>query len=147
MHTSLSFDVVTRTVPPIAPDGFVRLRFAELERSSLLHQFSVEDTDLLRSLRAGGVQASDAGFSEWKGEHLSALSIGWGWFVHRKSGRLHSIPGDVFSNLMLIDVSGYDMGRTATSDLLSTWLLEFSWQQTVADALGKPASVPSYQPC
>jgi hypothetical protein len=100
--------------------------------------FSETDDGFLEELREQTVPARLAGFSEWKSAASPAISIGWGWFIDSRSGRICLAPDGVRSNVMLIDALDYDLGPLKTSNLLCTWLNDFEWQSSVSIALHEP---------
>lgn len=87
------------------------------------------------------VPASAAGFSEWISNTKPVISMGWGWFIHSRSGQVLLAPDGVRSNLMFVDARGYDLGTAATSNLLMTWLATYPWQAEVANALDAPGEL------
>jgi hypothetical protein len=122
----------------MSPDGYIRLSLAALSSAPLVHLFSTVDHHFLQELLEQAVPARSAGFSEWKTATAPEISIGWGWFVHDKLGRLFLAPDGIRSNVMLIDALGYDLGAVKTSNLFCTWLSIFEWKETVNNALGHP---------
>lgn len=125
--------------PAISPDGYIRLRLSSLDTISFVHLFSECDDDFLHELRSQTVPALCAGFSEWVSDSSPAISIGWSWFIHSDSERMMLAPDGVRSNVMLIDMQGYDLGSQKTAILFSAWLGAFEWQHTVAMALNDNA--------
>jgi len=100
-----------------------------------VHLFSESDMGFLHELRSQTIPARTAGFSEWVSETNPSISIGWGWFVHSDSERMLLAPDAVRSNVMLIDMQGYDLGAQKTANLFSSWLNAFEWQSAVCLAL------------
>jgi hypothetical protein len=100
------------------------------------HLASEIDPDFLDELKTQTVAAQAAGFSEWISGTTPTISLGWGWFIHNRSRRLLLAPDAIRSNVMLIDIHGYDLGTTTTSHLFRTWLAAYDWQNPVASALG-----------
>jgi len=121
----------------MSPDGYIRLRLSSLSMLPFVHLFSESDADFLRELRAQTVPARSAGFSEWKIDTNPPISIGWSWFVHSESDRMLLAPDAVRSNVMLIDMQGYDLGPQKTSSLFGAWLNGFEWQRVVSTALAE----------
>ena len=122
-------------MPSLSHDGYIRLRLASLNEISFVHLFSESDSDFLRELVSQTIPARCAGFSEWKSNADPAISLGWGWFIHSDSDRMLLAPDGVRSNVMLIDMHGYDLGQQKTSSLFSAWLNAFNWQPAVTMAL------------
>lgn len=121
----------------MSPDGYIRLRLASLSTLSFVHLFSESDTGFLQELQAQTVPACSAGFSEWVSDTNPAVSIGWGWFIHSDSERMMLAPDGVRSNVMLIDMQGYDLGPQKTASLFGAWLNTFDWQPVVSMALSE----------
>jgi len=131
----LQSPTIATQVPLPSPDGYIRLRLASLNNLSFVHLFSESDSGFLKELRSQTIPARYAGFSEWKSEADPAISLGWGWFIHTDSDRMLLAPDGVRSNVMLIDMHGYDLGPQKTSSLFGAWLNAFDWQPAVAFAL------------
>lgn len=119
----------------MSPDGYVRLRLANLNLLPLVHLYSENDDEFLQELQAQTVPARAAGFSEWKSVSDPVISLGWSWFIHNHSERMMLAPDAVRSNVMLIDTFGYDLGPQKTSSLLFSWLGGFEWTKDVMMAL------------
>lgn len=117
------------------PDGYVRMRLAELQPIRFEHLFSYRDPALLAELLALGMPARLAGFTEWTSVSTPAVSLAWGWYVASRSRAVLLAPDGVRSNLMLIDARGYDLGPKRTSELLHAWLHSLPWRSDVAVAI------------
>ncbi len=122
----------------VSHDGYIRLSLRALSKLSFIHLSSDFDNDILTDLKLQTVPARHAGFSEWISDTNPAISLGWSWFIHSQTQRLLAAPEAIRSNVMLIDVRGYDLGTTTTSYLFTTWLALHDWQRTVADAVDLP---------
>jgi hypothetical protein len=116
----------------MSPDGYIRLSLAALTKLPFTHLASGNDSVFLAELEAQTVAAHAAGFSEWMSNTKPAISIGWSWFIHNPSRRLLLAPDIVRSNVMLIDIHGYDLGKEATSNLFTSWLAVYDWQEIVS---------------
>lgn len=126
--------------PFISPDGYIRLRLSSLDALPFVHLFSESDDGFLAELQSQTVPARCAGFSEWVSETIPPVSIGWGWFIHCDSERMMLAPDGVRSNVMLVDMHGYDLGMEKTARLFGAWLNAFEWQPVVSRALNDHAS-------
>lgn len=135
----------------ISPDGYIRLSLANLAELPFIHLESTSDPDFCNELLAHTIQTRVAGFSEYRSDTTPAISLGWSWYVHSPSNRLLLAPEAVRSNVMLIDIHGYDVGAITTSGLLGTWLAVFDWQSSVRSKLPfvnsdpMPVNFNSYQ--
>lgn len=119
----------------LSRDSYIRMSLEELSDLPFVHLASDCDAGFLAELQMQTVPASAAGFSEWISATKPVISMGWGWFIHSRSGQMLPAPDGVRSNLMFVDVRGYDLGTAATSNLLMTWLATYPWQAEVASAL------------
>jgi hypothetical protein len=119
-------------IPTISPDGYIRLPLATLTSLPFIHLTSDIDPQFLAELKSQTVAAQTAGFSEWTSDTTPAISLGWGWFIHNQSKCLLLAPDIVRSNVMLIDIHGYDLGTAVTSNLFCTWLAVYDWQKVVS---------------
>ena len=126
--------------PSVSPDGYIRLRLASLDALSFIHLYSESDSGFLKELPSQTVRVRCAGFSEWVSDSNPTISIGWGWFIHNDSERMLLAPDGVRSNVMLIDMHGYDLGPQKTASLFGTWLNAFEWQPAVNMALNENIS-------
>jgi hypothetical protein len=126
--------------PTVSPDGYIRLPFNHFSEMEFVHLTSDFDPDFLVELNIQAVPAITAGFSEWVSTTQPAISLGWGWFVHNRSRRLLVAPDVIRSNVMLIDVRGYDLGAAVTSSIFNTWLSIHDWQGDVGAVLRHPTS-------
>jgi hypothetical protein len=127
-------------IPAVSRDGYIRLSLEHLSRLPFMHLASDIDASILEDLQLQAVPALAAGYSEWISATTPAISLGWSWFVHSRSHRLLPAPEAVRSNVMLVDVHGYDLGPTATSFLFTTWLATHDWQYAVTESVGIPSS-------
>jgi len=126
---------VPAPIPSLSHDGYIRMRLAHLNTLSFVHLYSESDAGFLYELHNQTVPARAAGFSEWTSDSTPAVSIGWAWFIDQASDRMLLAPEDVRSNLMLIDLHGYDLGPRMTATLLFAWLSGFDWQSEVSAAV------------
>lgn len=138
MNTHLSSANLPRALA-VSPDGYIRIRLSCLDVLPFVHLFSESDDGFLQELKAQTVPARHAGFSEWISDTSPPISIGWGWFVHSDTRRMLLAPDRVRSNVMLVDVQGYDLGPQKTASLFGAWLGAFEWQPTVSTALNDHA--------
>ncbi|MGQ5524302.1 DUF4902 domain-containing protein [Chitinimonas sp. PSY-7] len=113
----------------LAPDGLIRLTFADLCNIPLRQHMIWQDTDLLLELKGLGIKPSLAGFCEWVSDTATPqISIGWAWFLPSTTERAILAPGGVSSNVMLRTQTGYDLGSTKTAELLLAWVTSLDWQ-------------------
>lgn len=122
-------------LPPILPaerplgpsfDGYFRLTFATFTQLKFVRKLAWEDADLSRELCSECIPAHRAGYCEWETGGKNAISVGWAWFAIA-DGSMFISPGEVNSNLMLVDKMNYDLGAIKTSELLRAWLSSIRW--------------------
>lgn len=116
-------------------DGYVRLPEQALDHLQLTHVDSGLDEGLLEELRADGVDAVSAGYTEWqrvRAPGRAHVTVGWDWYVDRASSALVIAWGDVRSNVMCVDARGTDLGMTRTAQLLMRRLAQLNWPNVVA---------------
>ncbi|GAB3551452.1 hypothetical protein GCM10027343_35680 [Noviherbaspirillum agri] len=135
MDTNLHIRPLEHRAPALSPDGYIRMPLSSLNSLRFVHLYSDNDADFLDELRGQTIPARSAGFSEWKSSSEPSVSLGWGWFIHTPSQRMMLAPDGVRSNVMLIDLHGYDLGPMKTSSLFGIWLGTFNWQGDVSLAL------------
>ncbi|EEY75912.1 hypothetical protein HMPREF0012_03298 [Acinetobacter calcoaceticus RUH2202] len=105
------------TIPPdfsISTDGFIRMNENQLMNYPLQHLLStVESTQIEDS------QILYYGFTEWATSPTPALSTGWDWeFVEQDGIASLKRIGLPRSNIMIVDVSGTDIGCDITETLI-----------------------------
>lgn len=116
-------------------DGYVRLPEEALHALQLSPVESAIDVELLEELRAEGVDAACAGYTEWQRPRIPGrayVTVAWDWYLDRHSGALLIAWGDVRSNIMCVDRYGVDIGMTHTARLLVRRLATLNWPSVVA---------------
>ncbi|WP_421548686.1 DUF4902 domain-containing protein [Pseudomonas sp. QD4] len=110
-------------------DGFIRVSVKEFMETRFVHHMSWEDDELRDELQGLGVNATAAGYCEWKSHAAPGISIGWTWF--RLAGRRRPLlgPEGLRSNLMLRCANGYDMGSNISHNLMISWLSCLAWER------------------
>ena len=127
-------------------DGYVRLPESALAELELIHVDSALDGGLLEELRAEGVDAISAGYTEWqrlRGSGSAHITLGWDWYVDRASGALLVAWGDVRSNVMCIDSRGLDLGMARTAQALLRRVAGLNWPNAVMQAALAPWGEPT----
>lgn len=118
------------TIPPhfsISADRFIRMNENQLMNYPLQHLISiVESTQIEDS------QILYYGFTEWATSLTPALSTGWDWEFIEYNG-ITSIKriGLPRSNIMLVDVSGTDIGFDVTGSLIEKKIDSLFWEQFI----------------
>ena len=128
-------------LPIYHADGYVRLQERALADLQLVHIDSAPDGDLLEELRAEGIDASSAGYTEWqhaRNLNIAHVTLGWDWYVDRVSGALLVAWGDIRSNVMCVDPRGVDLGMAYTASALLRRVAGLNWANAVAQAVFEP---------
>ena len=111
----------------ISTDGFIRMNENQLMNYPLQHLISiVESTQIEDS------QILYYGFTEWVTSLTPALSTGWDWEFIEYNG-ITSIKriGLPRSNIMIVDVSGTDIGFEVTETLIEKKIDTLFWEQFI----------------
>lgn len=118
------------TIPPdfsISTDGFIRMNENQLMNYPLQHLIStVESTQIEDS------QILYYGFTEWATSLTPALSTGWDWeFVEQYGIASLKRIGLPRSNIMIVDISGTDIGFDVTETLIEKKIDTLFWEQFI----------------
>ena len=118
------------TIPPdfsISTDGFIRMNENQLMNYPLQHLIStVESTQIEDS------QILSYGFTEWATSLTPALSTGWDWeFVEQDGIASLKRIGLPRSNIMIVDISGTDIGFDVTETLIEKKIDSLFWEQFI----------------
>ncbi|WP_336012318.1 DUF4902 domain-containing protein [Acinetobacter calcoaceticus] len=111
----------------ISTDGFIRMNENQLMNYPLQHLIStVESTQIEDS------QILYYGFTEWATSLTPALSTGWDWeFVEQNGIASLKRIGLPRSNIMIVDVSGTDIGCDVTETLIEKKIDTLFWEQFI----------------
>ncbi|MEB3862479.1 DUF4902 domain-containing protein [Acinetobacter sp. IK31] len=111
----------------ISTDGFIRMNENQLMNYPLQHLIStVESTQIEDS------QILYYGFTEWATSLTPALSTGWDWeFVEQNGITSLKRIGLSRSNIMIVDVSGTDIGCDVTETLIEKKIDTLFWEQFI----------------
>jgi hypothetical protein len=135
------------TLQPLSHvDGYVRLQEPVLAQFPLLHIDSALDDSLLAELRAEGVDARCAGYTEWQCPRTlgtAQVTLGWDWYVDRISGALRVAWDDIRSNVMCVDPHGDDLGTAYTTRALLQRVAGLNWPNAVAQTALAPWGAPT----
>jgi hypothetical protein len=125
-------------------DFYVRTTMRSLTSTRFTHLFSYMDDGLTEDDRRMGMPVTAGGYTEWANETEPALSIGWDWYrLHTANSTLLG-PGEIRSNIMLLDQIGYDHGPVPTERLLRCWVASLHWQAVVDSAISAGTSVTHF---
>ncbi|MNS60973.1 hypothetical protein D3C72_939870 [compost metagenome] len=118
------------TIPPdfsISTDGFIRMNENQLMNYPLQHLLSIVETTQIEDS-----QILYYGFTEWATSLTPALSTGWDWeFVEQDGIASLKRIGLPRSNIMIVDVSGTDIGCDVTETLIEKKIDTLFWEQFI----------------
>lgn len=118
------------TIPPdfsISTDGFIRMNENQLMNYPLQHLLSIVETTQIEDS-----QILYYGFTEWATSLTPALSTGWDWeFVEQDGIASLKRIGLPRSNIMIVDVSGTDIGCDITETLIEKKIDTLFWEQFI----------------
>lgn len=111
----------------VSTDGFIRMNEDQLMNYPLQHLIStIESTQIEDS------QILYCGFTEWATSRTPALSTGWDWeFIEQNGITSLKRIGLPRSNIMIIDVSGTDIGFDITETLIEKKIDTLFWEQFI----------------
>ena len=118
------------SIPPhvsISTDGFIRMNEDQLMTYPLQHVVSIiESTQIEES------QIVYRGFTEWATLKTPALSTGWDWeFIEQNGFATLKRIGLPRSNIMIVDISGTDIGFDVTETLIKRKIDTLFWEQFI----------------
>lgn len=115
------------SIPPhfsISTDGFIRMNENQLMSYPLQHIIST-----VESRHTEASQIFYYGFTEWATPQTPALSTGWDWELIENNGittvKRVGLPR---SNIMIVDVSGMDIGFDINETLLEKKIDTLFWE-------------------
>lgn len=117
-------------------DYYWRIPERKLSGVRLQHLISVQDPMVLQQVRHLRVPGRRAGFTEWEGvEPGDPLSLGWDW-VELEDGDIHPLMVVApRTNIMPIDVKGYDIAGEWSAPHLWELIAALPWQRVVRESL------------
>lgn len=115
------------SIPPhfsSSTDGFIRMNENQLMSYPLQHIISI-----VESRHTEASQIFYYGFTEWATSQTPALSTGWDWEFIEQNG-ITSIKriGLSRSNIMIVDLSGKDIGYDVTEILIEKRIDTLFWE-------------------
>lgn len=132
LTTSLSLSELSdkANIPAVSDDGYIRLSFAKLERTPLIHLISGLDESCPRTSSGDATPTEIAGYTEWVSNTSKvAISIGWDWKMEIVNSQilLRKI-NKPYSNIMLQHGHLIDSGQTKTAMQLESLIDTLNWQ-------------------
>jgi hypothetical protein len=124
---------ITLSILSISPDGYIRLRYAELQAIPLAHCISGLDADGPALPSDAAMATHITGYTEWTSAGQPGLTLGWDWRMASAGGEVTLTRlNEPNSNIMLVDAAGNDLGPEASRRQLGQLVDALPWQ---ADAL------------
>ncbi|MBJ9424314.1 DUF4902 domain-containing protein [Acinetobacter seifertii] len=112
---------------PISADGFIRMNENQLMNHPLRHILSI-----VESIQIEDSQIFYYGFTEWATLKTPALSTGWDWvFIEQNGSASLKRIGLPRSNIMIVDVSGTDIGFDVSGSLIEKKIDSLFWEQFI----------------
>ncbi|MEQ1065487.1 DUF4902 domain-containing protein [Acinetobacter sp. XH1741] len=129
------------SIPPhvsISTDGFIRMNEDQLMTYPLQHVVSIiESTQIEES------QIVYRGFTEWATLKTPALSTGWDWeFIEQNGFATLKRIGLPRSNIMIVDISGTDIGFDVTETLIKRKIDTLFWEQFIYTQINTTLTKP-----
>jgi len=129
------------SIPPhvsISTDGFIRMNEDQLMTYPLQHVVSI-----IESTQIEASQIVYRGFTEWATLKTPALSTGWDWeFIEQNGFATLKRIGLPRSNIMIVDVSGTDIGFDVTETLIKRKIDTLFWEQFIYTQINTTLTKP-----
>ncbi|GAC1369794.1 MAG: hypothetical protein NVS3B3_03630 [Aquirhabdus sp.] len=117
----------------LSNDGFVRMDFKDLMKTSLSHLISInEETKLSGSI------TDIFGYTEWVSMTVPVISVGWDWKLSHDDRFVKIVRiGQPRSNVMLLDYMQCDIGLDNTESLMNQKIDTIAWEVIVKEYIIK----------
>ncbi len=132
IHLSIHQDMQD-VMMKLSDDGFIRMVFDELMRTSLSHLISINEENSFVA-----PYTKMFGYTEWVSQIAPIISIGWDWKLKHDDRVIDIVrTGLPRSNLMLMDHLERDIGLDQTLHLISQKIDSMAWEVIVKDQILK----------
>jgi hypothetical protein len=130
----------------VSETGQVRATVDDLLSVHFFHCFSGLDTEIGDPSKGCGRPTAISGFTEWVGQSLFPISIGWDWHLEAARGTVRVIRADCpRTNVQLINSDGRDFAWEQNLQILGTIVEALPWVISVDSCLssltGRLASI------
>ncbi len=120
----------------LSDDGFVRMAFSDLMKTTLSHLVSINEET---SFSAPYTQIF--GYTEWVSLTTPVISVGWDWKLSHDDRFIKIVRiGQPRSNLMFLDYMQCDIGMDNTEMLINQKIDMIAWEMIVKEQIFKPDS-------
>jgi hypothetical protein len=120
----------------LSDDGFVRMVFDDLLKTSLSHLISITE-----ETRFSAPDTHIFGYTEWVSLTTPVISVGWDWKLSHDDRFIKIVRiGQPRSNLMLMDFTQDDIGLDNTEALINQKIDMIAWEMLVKEQIFKPDS-------
>ena len=117
----------------VSETGQVRATVDDLLSIHFFHYFSGLDTEVGDPSKGCGRPTAISGFTEWVGQSLFPISIGWDWHMEVVGDTVHLIRVDCpRTNVQLINSDGRDFAWEQNLQILGTIVDALPWAISVA---------------
>lgn len=120
----------------LSDDGFVRMAFSDLMKTSLSHLISInEETSF------SAPYTHIFGYTEWVSVTTPVISVGWDWKLSHDDRFIKIVRiGQPRSNLMFLDYMQCDIGQNNTETLINQKIDMLAWEAAVKEQIFKSCS-------
>lgn len=114
----------------LSEDGYVRVSYAGLQDTPLIHLLSGLDEEDLDLGQSESNVCNITGYTEWVSTTVPVITIGWDWRLEVAYGYpLYVRDGPLRSNLMLMDGKQRDLGPYESARYVEKVVDSIAWQQ------------------
>jgi hypothetical protein len=113
----------------LSDDGYVRLTFACLKDTPLVHLLSGLDEKPPELSQRGINVCGISGYTEWVSTTTPVITIGWDWQIDISHNRYRYVRvGPPRTNIMLLDSMQHDLAPLDNARLLEVVIDAIGWQ-------------------
>lgn len=117
----------------ISQDGYVRVKYSDLENITFHHLESNLDSSAMLFERTSSDKTEIMGHTEWFSKTTPSLSIGWDWkYIPSQSITSYEMVGLPFSNILVQNTYHKDFSDNTSLELLSQFVNSWDWQKVIA---------------
>lgn len=114
----------------LSEDGYVRLSYANLQDTPLIHLLSGLDEENLDLNQLESNVCRISGYTEWVSTTTPVITIGWDWRLEVAYGHPRYVrDGPLRSNLMLTDTKQRDMGLYESARYVEKVVDSIAWEE------------------
>lgn len=117
-------------------DGYIRVRQQELANIHLEHLVSGISGEVAQVDVPSRSGTRVFGYTEWATTRIPAISIGWDWILDAPDASVPKRHGNPYSNIMVVDADGREVGIEKSASLLCDMADRLSWYPMVLEMVG-----------